>query len=60
MNEFDNDSLPDVKILPGPSVEFGEIEFDTPVTKTIEISNVGQVRFYFHLLTCRVLLTHSL
>jgi hypothetical protein len=41
--KFDNGSLPDVKILPGPSVEFDEIEYDVPVTKTIEVSNVGQV-----------------
>ncbi|GAA6010535.1 hypothetical protein JCM11491_006985 [Sporobolomyces phaffii] len=40
--KFDNDSLPDVKILPGPSVEFDAIEYDVPVTKTIEVSNVGQ------------------
>jgi hypothetical protein len=41
--KFDTDSLPDVKILPGPSVEFDEIVYDVPVTKTIEVANVGHV-----------------
>ncbi|GAA5913466.1 uncharacterized protein JCM6883_004396 [Sporobolomyces salmoneus] len=40
--KFGNDSLPDVKILPGPSVEFDEVRFDEPVSKTIQIANIGQ------------------
>lgn len=44
LSHFDNQSLPDVKLVPGPSVEFDEIEFDVPVTKTVELANVGQVR----------------
>ncbi|GAA5965983.1 hypothetical protein JCM3765_004142 [Sporobolomyces pararoseus] len=42
LTKFDNDLLPDVKILPGPAVEFGEIKYDVPVTKSIEVANVGQ------------------
>ncbi|GAA5932015.1 uncharacterized protein JCM15063_001101 [Sporobolomyces koalae] len=42
LSRFDSQSLPDVKLVPGPSVEFDEIEFDVPVTKTVELANVGQ------------------
>ncbi|GAA5962330.1 hypothetical protein JCM21900_003091 [Sporobolomyces salmonicolor] len=43
LDKFDNDSLPDVKILPGPSVEFGRIEYGKPAKMEIELANVGQV-----------------
>lgn len=41
LTEADRDSLPDVKILPGPSVEFDEIRYDVPVTRFIELVNSG-------------------
>ena len=45
MDQYDNDSLPDVKILPGPAVQFDDpIEYLQPQTKQIEIHNVGSVR----------------
>ncbi|BGP20914.1 hypothetical protein JCM10213_003541 [Rhodosporidiobolus nylandii] len=43
LDSFDNDALPDVKLSPGPSVEFGEICYDEPVSQQIELVNVGQV-----------------
>ncbi|GAA5852023.1 hypothetical protein JCM8547_000130 [Rhodosporidiobolus lusitaniae] len=43
LDSYDNNALPDVKLSPGPSVEFDEVRYDEPVTKTIEVVNVGQV-----------------
>ncbi|GAA5831599.1 hypothetical protein JCM11251_000764 [Rhodosporidiobolus azoricus] len=43
LDSFDNDALPDVKLSPGPSIEFDQIRYDEPVTKTVEVVNVGEV-----------------
>ncbi|GAA6030598.1 hypothetical protein JCM8097_006227 [Rhodosporidiobolus ruineniae] len=43
LDSFDNDAVPEVKLAPGPSVEFGEIRYEEPVTKEVEVVNVGQV-----------------
>lgn len=43
MDTFDNDSLPDVKIAPSPSVEFDVIKYDQAETRSIELRNVGSV-----------------
>lgn len=45
VDQYDNDSLPDVKILPGPAVQFDEaIQYLQPQTKQIEVHNIGSVR----------------
>ncbi|GAA6062981.1 hypothetical protein JCM10212_005804 [Sporobolomyces blumeae] len=42
LDKYATSSLPDVKLSPGPSVEFGEIAYNEPQTRTIEIVNTGQ------------------
>ncbi|KAK4705358.1 hypothetical protein P7C70_g847, partial [Phenoliferia sp. Uapishka_3] len=43
LDRFANDHLPDVKILPGPAVQFDRIECYKPQEQTIEVKNVGRV-----------------
>ncbi|GAA6054854.1 hypothetical protein JCM3770_004109 [Rhodotorula araucariae] len=43
LDRFDHDAMPDVKLAPGPSVEFGEIRYNEPVSREIEVLNVGSV-----------------
>lgn len=44
VDQYDSDELPDVKLSPGPSVDFDEIRYDEPVSRQIEVVNVGSVR----------------
>ncbi|TNY22252.1 Endonuclease/exonuclease/phosphatase [Rhodotorula diobovata] len=41
LDQYDSDELPDVKLSPGPSVDFDEIRYDEPVSRQIEVVNVG-------------------
>lgn len=43
LDSFENDALPEVKIRPSPSVEFGTISYLRPETQSIEVVNVGSV-----------------
>ncbi|GAA6016682.1 hypothetical protein JCM10207_000146 [Rhodosporidiobolus poonsookiae] len=43
LDAFDNEAQPDVKLSPGPSVEFSTIRYDEPVTQQVEVVNVGEV-----------------
>lgn len=43
LNSFENDALPEVKIHPSPSIEFGTIAYLRPETRSIEVVNVGSV-----------------
>ncbi|GJN94692.1 hypothetical protein Rhopal_007783-T1 [Rhodotorula paludigena] len=43
LDRFDNDALPDVKLAPGPSVDFDVVRYDEPVTSEIEVVNCGAV-----------------
>jgi hypothetical protein len=44
LDQYDNDSLPDVKIFPGPAIQFDVIEYLKPETQSISIVNTGSVR----------------
>ncbi|BGP44054.1 hypothetical protein JCM10449v2_008111 [Rhodotorula kratochvilovae] len=43
LDQYDNDAMPDIKLAPGPSVEFEEIRYDELVSREIEVVNVGSV-----------------
>ncbi|SCV67135.1 BQ2448_5781 [Microbotryum intermedium] len=44
LDQYDNDALPDVKLIPGPSIQFDRaIRYLIPQTQTVEIENVGSV-----------------
>lgn len=43
LDTFDNDQLPDVKLLPGPLAQFDVIEYLKPESRQIEVKNVGRV-----------------
>jgi hypothetical protein len=44
VDAFDNDHLPDLKILPSPAVQFETLKYLVPQTREIEVKNVGKVR----------------
>ncbi|KAL8287480.1 hypothetical protein RQP46_003338 [Phenoliferia psychrophenolica] len=43
LDKYESDQLPDVKILPGPAIQFDTIECYRPVEQKIEVKNVGLV-----------------
>ncbi|KAM0750787.1 DNase I-like protein [Meredithblackwellia eburnea MCA 4105] len=43
LDGYDNDHLPDVKILPGPAVQFDTIDYSVAASQEIEVKNVGRV-----------------
>ncbi|SGY38778.1 BQ5605_C003g02070 [Microbotryum silenes-dioicae] len=44
VDQYDNDALPDVKLIPGPSIHFDRaIRYLIPQTQTVKIENVGSV-----------------
>lgn len=46
LDAFDNSQLPDVKLLPGPAVQFEMIEYEKAEVREVEVKNVGKVSFY--------------
>lgn len=46
VDSHDNDALPDVKLSPGPSVEIDKVRYNEPISATIELVNVGEVRVF--------------
>lgn len=44
LDSYENESLPSVKIMPSPALDFGVISYLKPQTKSVEVHNNGSVR----------------